>query len=574
MITFNKIRYKNILAVGNDFIELDLNRNKTTMILGKNGSGKTTFITALVFALYGKPYIKVNKNQLVNSITNKELLTEVEFTIGSNQYIVKRGIKPNIFEIYKNGNLIPVSSKISDYQDLLESTILKIDYKAFIQIIVLGSTNYVPFMELVAGDRRAVVEDLFDIQIFSVMNKLLKQKTDVNKSSIYDIENNIDVLEREISLTEKHIHTLESNAQEMIDEKNNSIKDFKDKIKDYANCTEVIQKQIADLLDKSKDKDESSVSVKLDKVKSYQTTISNKISDLDKDIQFLEDNDDCPTCKQELDKEFKHSEIKRKSDKKQENIEGLDKLKNIFKEVNTELNEIYDLQKRIADKNQQVRDNMNRMRSWSDSIESLLSDIESIKSKNNNIDVDCADLENKKKELESQIKNKYELIEEKEILKVSNSLLKDDGIKKNIIHQYIPIINNLVNKYLSDLDFFIQFELDEKFNETIKSRNRDVFSYSNFSEGQKSRISLALLFTWRELARIRNSAATNLLIMDEVFDGSLDDEGTRGLLKIIDDLSENTNIFVITHTPDKLHDKFHSTIEFELYKNFTRKVIN
>lgn len=572
MITFNKIRYKNILAVANDFIELDLDRSKTTMILGKNGSGKTTFITALVFALYGKTYIKVNKNQLVNSVTNKDLLVEVDFTIGSNKYMVRRGIKPNVFEVYKNGKLIEVHAKISDYQDFLEKTILKIDYKAFIQVIVLGSTNYIPFMELSAGDRRAVVEDLLDIQIFSIMNKILKQKSDYTKRLIKSSDVEIDHLQKEIDLTKKHILELQSNTDEMINQKKSSIKDLKSKVSTAVDETDKLQSEISKLLSDDLNCNEKKLGDKKDKLKAYEVTFNNKVNDLSRDIQFFKDNDDCPTCTQSIDSDFKLREIKKKTQATTDTLEALDKLKTSFDSVSKELNDIKLTKSLISEKNLKIRNNVHDMKSWSNSIEALLSEIEEIKTKNSNIDSNHTDLKSREIDLKEKVDEKYKLIEKQEVQRVSASLLKDDGIKKNAVKKYIPTINMLVNKYLADLDFFIQLELDDQFNETIKSRNRDIFSYSNFSEGQKSRISLALLFTWRELARIRNSASTNLLIMDEVFDGSLDDEGTTGLLKIISDLSEKNNIFVITHTPDKLFDKFHSTIEFELHRGFTRMV--
>lgn len=569
MIIFKEIRYQNILSVGNDFITIKLNRSKTTLIKGPNGSGKTTLIVALIFALYGKTYINVNKNQLVNSITSKNLLVELDFSIGSNDYMVRRGIKPNIFEIYQNGSLINQSADIKEYQDLLEKSIVKINYKSFIQIVVLGSTNYIPFMELSAADRRSVVEDLLTIQIFSIMNSILKTRIDMNKSETKDIEQAIALLDQEINLNETHIRAMKAYDQEIIETKETLKDSLIDKIEDLRSESLDLQEEIEAL--ELSISDESKMNDKKSKIIDYESKIESKIKSLNKEIKFYEDNEHCPVCSQSIDKDFKEDKIKCKNDSHLSMKDALSKLQDQFSALDSRLSEIRKINTLISSKLSESRSITSNINSYLSSIESIENEIKKLKDvKPSN--VSTTDIENLRAKLSILNKKKYDLVAQKEIYDVSSSLLKDGGIKTRVIRQYVPIINKLVNKYLSELDFYVQFELDEKFNETIKSRYRDEFSYSSFSEGQKARINTAIMFAWRDLARIRNSASTNLLIMDEITDSSLDDQGTEDFLRIIDNMSSETNIFIISHHGDRLEDKFHSKIEFKLVKNFTKIV--
>lgn len=571
MILFKKLRWQNLLSTGNQFTEVLLNKSKSTLIVGENGAGKSTILDALSFVLYGKPFRNINKPQLLNSITGKGLLVEIEFSIGNKEYLIRRGIKPGIFEVYQNGNLINQNSDVREYQDMLEKTILKMNHKSFGQIVVLGSANYVPFMQLNAGERRGVVEDLLDIQIFSVMNSLLKDKINQNKSDIREAEYQIELIEQKIELTQKHIESLQSNNDDLIAAKEGMIEDLQHQIDDTFRHIEALNKNIAELSAHIADAD--AVASKKTKILELESTLETKIRALKKEVSFFHDHDNCPTCKQGIDHDFKESRIENRKTQLAEVEEAMSKLDGKITAINDRIKEITYVNNQITSLNNEITECNGDIRSWNNSIDTLKKEIHTIRANTTQIDNSQNEIDELRKDFGRKNKRKYELLDQKEVLDIASSLLKDTGIKTRIIKQYVPIINKLVNKYLAALDFFVNFELDEKFNETIKSRFRDEFSYASFSEGEKMRIDLALMFTWRAIAKLRNSASTNLLIMDEVFDSSLDVGGTEEFLKILDGLTSDSNVFIISHKGDQLYDKFHSVIRFEKHKNFSRIAI-
>lgn len=569
-LIFEKIRFQNYLSVGNNFIEVDLNTHKSTLIVGSNGSGKSTVWSAFMYCLYGKPYRNVNKPQLINSITGKNLLTEVEFTSGKTKYLVRRGMKPNIFEIYKNNKLIDQNSDSRDYQDMLEKTILKMNYKSACQIMMIGSGNHVPFMRLTTGDRRQVIEDFLDIQIFSIMNSILKDRTHQNKNDLKDIDFKRELIKQKIESNKKHIESLKSNNQELIRTKEELLKSLQEKINTAQAAIDDLTQKADELMISTSSK--NSVVSKLNKVQELETELNNKKARLSKEIKFFLENDNCPTCKQKLDETFKEDSLKKRENKKTEIEEALAKLESKAESISIKLDELDLLTEQFKTITTEISTHNLDIRAWNKSIETLREEIKLIEENTLQIDVSEDDFKKSLNELKLLNTTRKELIADREIIEISSSLLKDTGIKTRIIRQYIPIINKLVNKYLSALDFFVNFELDEKFNEVIKSRFRDEFSYASFSEGEKMKIDLALMFAWRSIAKMRNSASTNLLVMDETFDASLDANGVEELLKILDTLTSDSNIFVISHRGADLHDKFDNLITFEKHSNFSRIV--
>lgn len=568
MIIFKKLRYQNILSTGNQFTEIDLNRSNSTLIVGENGAGKSTFIEALTFALYGKPFRNINKPQLMNAITGKNLLVELEFSIGKKDYMVRRGMKPNIFEIWLNGEMMNQNAGARDYQEFLEKNILKLNFKSFSQIVVLGSANYVPFMQLPAMQRRAVVEDLLDIQIFSIMNSLLKDKMAQNKSDITDVEYQIDLCEQKIELHSKHINTLRANNDDLIQQKEQKIREHQEAIDALNVDIETLSEKLDAL--NTQIADHEKVASRKSKLVQMESTLEDRIRKLNREIQFFHDHDNCPTCKQGIDHDFKNDTIQKREAKTQEVTEALSKLESEIQSANTRLEEIQALNKQITALNAKITDNNQQIGFYQRYIRDLNKEIEGLREQSNKIETESEDTSKFIEELNSHKKQKETLSRQKSVLDVASHLLKDTGIKTKIIKQYVPIMNKLINKYLASMDFFVNFELDEQFNETIKSRFRDDFSYASFSEGEKMRIDLSLMFTWRAIAKLRNSASTNLLIMDEVFDSSLDSGGTEEFMKILDQLTQDTNTFVISHKGDQLYDKFHSVIRFEKHSNFSR----
>jgi DNA repair exonuclease SbcCD ATPase subunit len=566
MILFRKIRWKNFLSTGNIFTELDLSANTTTLIVGENGAGKSTLLDALSFALFGKPFRKVNKPQLLNTITNKQLVVEIEFGIGPNNYKIIRGMKPNVFEVYKDGKLLNQSAEMKDYQEILEKQIIKVNHKSFCQVVVLGSATFQPFMQLTTGQRREIIEDLLDLQIFTTMNLLLKDKVQYNGEETLTLGSDKKLLEDRISLTREHLLEIQNNNEKIIEEKQQRIRDTVEQVKKLTEQYKVIEKECSEL--EISIAEEESVSKKLEKMMQLKHQIEANLGVLNKEVNFFHKYDNCPTCKQQIDEAFKNETVETKKKEIETIEEGLDKLAKEYEKTNSKLNEIVEVHSKINSKKLEMNGYKTKITSLVEYRETL---DEEIKNVGKNFSMQD---ENKIPEMEKQladIESRYaELVEEKSVLSVASTLLKDNGIKSKIIKQYIPVINKLINKYLSAMEFMCQFELDEQFNETIKSRYRDVFSYASFSEGEKMRINLAILFTWRAIAKLRNSVNTNILIMDEVFDSSLDANGTEEFLKIINNLTSDTNTFIISHKSDQMYDKFEKVIRFEKYKNFSR----
>ena len=566
MILFRSIRWKNFLSTGNLFSELDLSANKTTLIVGENGAGKSTLLDALSFVLFGKPFRKINKPQLLNTITQIQLVVEVEFSIGSSKYKIVRGMKPNVFEVYKDGKLLNQSAEMKDYQEILEKQIIKVNHKSFCQVVVLGSATFQPFMQLTASQRREIIEDLLDLQIFTTMNFLLKDKVQVNTQAITEISSNKKLLEDRISIVKEYLLEIQNSNEKLIEEKqaviietNEQIQKLDDEYWKHENK----RKELDDSLF-----DEETVSKKMNKLGQLRHQIEANLNILNKEVGFFHKYDNCPTCKQQIDETFKNETITTKEIEIKNIYEGLEKLSKEYEKTNARLNELIEIHGEINSKKLEI----SRVKT---KISSLIEYRETLKKEIKNIDQKTVEKQDNKipdleKELNDLEINYNERLEDRNVFSVASALLKDSGIKSKIIKQYIPIINKLINKYLSAMEFMCQFELDEEFNETIKSRYRDVFSYSSFSEGEKMRINLAILFAWRAIAKLRNSVNTNILIMDEVFDSSLDSNGTEEFLKIINSLTSDTNTFIISHKTDQLYDKFEKVVRFEKHKNFSR----
>lgn len=567
MLFFEKIRWKNFLSTGNAFTEINFTKNKTTLIVGENGAGKSTILDALSFSLYGKPFRKVNKPQLLNAINGKGLLVELEFTIGKRHYLIKRGMKPNLFEIYQDGVIINQDAEAKEYQEMFEKNILKLNHKSFCQIVVLGSASFVPFMQLPAAHRREVIEDLLDIQIFSTMNNLLKDKVSKNRSDLTDVDYNIKLTAQKIEMHKKHLEELSRNNDEVITQKDAKIAELAKEISNASSQSSTLLKEV--LVKTSSISDQEKVGRKIEKLNDLNRQLQSKLTRLENEIEFFNVHDDCPTCRQGIGHEHKAQIVSRDNDSILEVRIGLEKLNTELVSSRERLNAIAAVNREITDLNRQVSNLNVQVETKTTFIDDLKKEIEVLK-KSVKVNENNEDLKLFQTDLKKYIADKEELVTDKGVLDVASNLLRDSGIKTKIIKQYIPVMNKLINKYLASLDFFVNFELNENFEEKIKSRHRDEFSYESFSEGEKMRIDLALLFTWRAIAKLRNSVSTNLLIMDEVFDSSLDVNGTDEFLKILYTLTGDTNVFIISHKGDTLFDKFEHIIKFEKHKNFSR----
>jgi len=568
LIHFHNVRWQNFLSTGNVWTDILLDKSPNTLVIGENGAGKSTMLDALCFALFGKPFRKINKPQLMNSVNQKDMLVETEFTVGKSRYRVLRGMKPNVFEIYKDNVLINQTASVRDYQNYLEQNILKLNFNSFTQIVILGSSSFVPFMQLPTGARREIIEDLLDIKIFTAMNILLKEKLQQNKNNLKDIKYKIDLEQEKLEVHQKYIDEMQSKNKERIDSLKAEIEKSESAISrlevDITNNNSSV-KELQESVN-----DEESVQKKLNEILKIESKFEEKLKKLKKEIKFYQDNDHCPTCDQDIDDEIKSKKVNQNESKILEVDEAFEKLQIELDRENQRLLDIMEINKQIQEFLEKVSDSNNQISSLNKYIKQLRTNIDT------EVD-DVSDLkdENKKvndikKQIKGYEKKRENEIHEKELLDVAAELLKDKGIKTQIVRQYVPVMNKLVNKYLAAMEFFVSFELNENFEETIKSRHRDSFSYASFSEGEKMRIDLSLLLTWRAIAKMKNSTNTNLLILDEVFDASLDSNGCDEFLKLLNELGKETNVFVISHKGDILQDKFRSVIKFEKHKNFSR----
>ena len=569
MIIFKKLRYRNFLSTGNNFTEIDLTKSKRTLIVGTNGSGKSASLDALSFALFGKSHRNINKPQLVNSINNKNCEVEVEFELGSNQYKVCRGIKPTIFEIYQNGNLLNQSSTSKDYQKILEQNILKLNHKSFHQIVVLGASSFIPFMQLRASDRRSVIEDLLDIGVFSKMNILLKEKLSTVKETLKDYDHQLEIAKTKQQAQEKHIEDLRQLSTRYREQRQQKIEQARAQIDELQQKKEDINQLI-------KQADPSSIKEKnllahdqKQSVLSELSRVQTSIKALVKDAKFFTDNDQCPTCSQDIDEDIRAKHIEKAKTDAKELKSQQENFQKLGTEVNESIKELEQLIQKVRQYESDIQAIDRDITNQQKIIEDTQNEINTLENSNNDLIKAKLDYDKIWNEREKISTEKESLNEKYTYYLAISEMLKDTGIKTKVIKQYLPVINQLVNQYLQVMDFFVSFHLDENFEETIRSRHRDVFSYDSFSEGEKSRIDLSLLFTWRQIAKMKNSVSTNLLVLDEVMDSSLDAEGVEHLMKIFYTLDDMTNVFVISHKKEILEEKFDRRITVSKEKNFS-----
>jgi DNA repair exonuclease SbcCD ATPase subunit len=569
MIVFKSIRWKNFLSTGDQWTKIDLQKSATNLVVGTNGAGKSTMLDALTFGLFNKPFRKINKPQLVNTTNERECLVEIEFSVNSRNYLVRRGIKPNVFDIEMNGQLLHKQADDRSNQKILEENILKVNYKSFTQIVILGSSTFVPFMQLTTANRREVIEDLLDIRIFSAMNNLLKEKMRTQKEQIKSLDLKKDNLKDKMQMQKNFIEELENLGKKNIDDNTAKIDNLMKEVEFYIRENSGLEE---DVFKYTKEQQiVTGAGDKLVKLNNLKGKISQRVKTITKEHEFFTKNTVCPTCTQDIEESFRLNKIEDAQNKAKELKEGFDELESTIKfeqererQFNALSQEITKLTHGISQNNTRISLNQRQIRDLEHEIQTITGQLQ-----NRNIEHEKLDefSEKLQKTFEDLSKKKEEIL----YFEFAYSLLKDDGVKTKIIKKYLPFINQQVNRYLQMMDFYINFKLDEEFNETVESPIHEDFSYSSFSEGEKMRIDLALLFTWREVARVRNSVNTNLLIMDEVFDSSLDGFGTEEFLKIIRFIIKDANIFVISHK-DSLHDKFESVIKFDKVKGFSRMV--
>jgi DNA repair exonuclease SbcCD ATPase subunit len=569
MIHFKLCRWKNLLSTGNEFTEIQFDRSPTTLIVGQNGAGKSTLLDALSFGLFGKPHRDIKKDQLINSINKKHCVVEVEFKIGASDFRIHRAIKPGKFEIYQNGNLINQSSSARDYQKFLEQNILKLNHKSFHQVVVLGSSSFIPFMQLPSHTRRDVIEDLLDINIFSKMNGLLRERNGKIKEEIKDISHHIDLVNSKIVTQNKYIKNLESLNEGQIDDKRKNISEHKKVIDETFNESRELGEGLTNRMT-GYSRTYEKLNDRLLSLRSKDIQYKNDITQLVKNSKFYEEHDDCPTCDQvisqdkktEKQEELKQNAIQIQSDKAKAAV--------AMNDLNISINSVLDSLNELKEKQGQILSNNEKIAVLQSEVDKTQKEINLLSGQNGDLKkakVECDEFRESK---DSFTERKLEYLEERTYNEVIGEMLKDTGIKTKVIKQYLPVMNKMINQYLQVLDFFVAFHLDESFNETIKSRHRDAFNYASFSEGEKQRIDLSLLFTWRQVAKMKNSAATNLLILDETFDSSLDVDGVDSLTKILDTLEDGSNVFIISHKGDVLENKFRSKIEFIKERNFSK----
>ena len=569
MIKFKTLKWKNFLSTGDKWTEIDFQSHKTTLVVGHNGAGKSTMLDALSFALFGKAHRNISKPQLVNSINNKGCLVEVTFNVLGSDFRVVRGIKPNKFEIWKGEEMMNQSSHAKEYQKILEQNIIKLNHKSFHQIVVLGSSSFIPFMQLSAQNRRDVIEDLLDINVFSKMNSLLKEKNSLLKEEIKDNDYSFELTKDKIDLQKKYIHEVEALSNDQIEEKQDQIDEAQDQIdelnleiNELSEEIETLSQGLEEGLKKNNDKKQSLLH--------YKAEFNQKVSTLVKDSKFYEENDTCPTCSQDIGEDLRSEKLASAKTKASELQEALDNVAEQSALVESTLERLNDASGQIRDKTSAISSNSREIVRLQGQIQNLSDAIDKISGNDGDVAKSKEDLVELNNQKDTLFEKRLYLNESLSYNGVILEMLKDTGIKTKIIKQYLPVINKLVNQYLQILDFFVSFNLDEAFQETIRSRFRDSFTYDSFSEGEKQRIDLALLFTWRQIAKMKNSVATNLLILDETFDSSLDHEGIDNLMKIIYTLGDDTNIFIISHKGEMLDGKFANKLEFVKDKNFSK----
>jgi DNA repair exonuclease SbcCD ATPase subunit len=568
MIRFHAVRWKNFLSTGAQFTEVKLDKATTTLIVGENGAGKSTILDAICFCLFNKPFRSINKPQLMNSINGKGLQVEIEFSIGPKDYKIVRGSRPGIFEIYVNDDLLNQDAASKDYQKYLEDNILKLNYKSFTQIVILGSASFTPFMQLPLGHRREIIEDILDIQIFTVMNSVLKDKNAELKNQITSIDTQIEIGKNKVKMQQQYIATLENDKQKKVEDVQKRILETFAEISQLT--TSVVAERETEENLKSSISDAKEKRNKRTEMGSLLRKLSERITAQEGHIHFYHDNDVCPTCSQSLEDEVKSNAIQSHTHKIEEIASAIETLNTQLTDIETRLAEIDSIEEKISEHQSNIIRINSSIIANQNYIQKLQEDLSSSSTETTDINGEKAKLKTLAKEVVAYADEKSKVSEEKHYLDIASILLKDTGIKTKIIRQYLPVINKLVNKYLVAMDFFCHFELDETFNEKIKSRHRDEFSYASFSEGEKQRIDLALVFTWRTIAKMKNCASTNLLLLDEVFDSSLDANGTDYVMNLINTLGDETNVFVISHKGDLLFDKFRSVIKFEKHQNFSR----
>ena len=570
MICFQKIRWRNFLSTGNQWTEIQLDEKSTTIVIGSNGAGKSTVLDALTFSLFNKPFRKINKPQLLNSTNEKDCLVEIEFKVGSTDWMIRRGMKPNIFEIHRNGKALDQMADVGTQQKWLEQNVLKMNYKSFTQIVILGSSTFVPFMQLPVNSRREVIEDLLDIKIFSAMNMIIKYKIRTVRDQVKTLELKKSSLKDKVQMQQNFIEELENQAQKNIADKESKIQTLMEEENDAMNLNIKLVEEMDDFQKVMRSYESSSAMLK--KLGNLKGKISNKVSTVTKEHKFFNENTVCPTCTQGIEEEFRLNKIKDAHNKKEELESGFQELETAIQKEEERERQFLKLSKEVTKLTNEISQNNVKISGYQRQVRDLESEIQTITTQLENRNSEHEKLA----EFNKNLRETYELLgEKKQTIQYHDfayTLLKDGGVKTKIIKKYLPLINQQVNKYLQMMDFYINFKLDEEFNETVQSPIHENFSYASFSEGEKMRIDLALLFTWREVARFKNSVNTNLLIMDEVFDSSLDGMGTEEFLKIVRFVIKGANIFVISHK-ESLHDKFDGLIRFEKVKGFSRMVL-
>ena len=568
MIEFKTIKWKNFLSTGNNFTEVNLNDHNKTLIIGENGAGKSTILDALCFGLFNKPFRKITKSQLINSVNLADCRVEIQFAIGKVDWQINRGMKPTVFEIYKNGVQLNQSASAAEQQKWFEQNVLKLNYKSFTQIVVLGSSTFVPFMQLPAAGRREVIEDILDIRIFSAMNTVLKDRIKENKEAVSEIDYSISLLKDKVDVQKRFIEDLKKQGednvtlwQEEITKLELDIKSSHLELERYMRDIDTMTHQMNDLPNPQKE---------LDKLNEFHIKFRSKIRDMESSIKFLTSNDVCPTCNQDITEEFKNHNItsgKEKITKLESALEDIDSKE---KTLTDSLNQRNTIQKEINQVQNKINNCFSAINWKQNKVKETENQIQSIKSNTDNVDREREKMKTLIEQGKGQELQRRQIAKRSTELKIIADILKDGGVKSTIIRKYLPVMNTLINKHLQELEFYVNFNLDDTFNETIKSRFRDEFSYASFSEGEKMRIDLALLFTWREVAKLKNSVNTNILILDEIFDSSLDGNGTADFINILRTVTDGNNVFVISHKEDMLHDKFDNVVQFKKVKNFSK----